>query len=106
MGSLSKDFLMQNVAFWVKDGTTTKTFFKFADVELPRTTYNQVGGNIISQRIDKIIETDWDLDFNIKDYILIDYDKYMITEIPPITRFNPLNKRDIVQMLRLIKIAN
>lgn len=105
-GVLSKDFLMQNVAYWVKTGETKQTFFKFKDLDLKRSSYNQVAPNIISQRVDRVIQTNWNLDFNIKDFVLINSEKYMITDLPPTQRFNVLYNNEALQTLKLIKLAN
>lgn len=105
MGSLSNDFLMQNVAYFVKAGSSTQKMFKFKDIEFKRSSYNQVGANIYSQRIDRVIATDWNLDFNIKDYILIGYEKYIIADLPPAERFNQLSTQNILQEIRLLKVA-
>lgn len=104
--SLSNDWLMNNSAFWVKSGETKQTFFQFKDYEFKRTAYNQVAGNLISQRIDRTIQTNWDLDFNIKDFVLIGYEKYIIADMPSFQKINPLGNYDKLITLRLVKVAN
>lgn len=106
LSAMGGNFLMNNTAYFIKNGETKKTYFKFMDLEFKNSTYNQVGGNISSQRIDRSIQTDWQLDFNVKDYLYIGKDKYMITDIPPFTKSNPLVKFDKLITLRLIKVAN
>lgn len=104
--ALSNNFLMRNRAYLMKLGETEKDFFKFADIDFKRSMYNQVGGNIVSQKVDKAIQTNWELDFNIKDYVFINEEKYMIVEIPPFQKLNPLGRFDKLVTLRLIRIAN
>ena len=105
-GVLTNNFLMQNVAYWVKAGETKQTFFKFKDLDLKRSSYNQVAPNIISQRVDRIIETNWNFDFNIKDFVLINNEKYMIIDLPPSQRFNVLYKNETLQIVKLLQLAN
>jgi hypothetical protein len=105
-GELSKDFTMQNVAYFQKADDLKQIMFKFGDLDLKRSSYNQVGTNIISQRVDRKIKTNWDLDFNIKDYVFINGEKYLITNMPPAQRFNVLYQYEAIQILELLKLAN
>ena len=97
---------MQNTAYFIKKGETKKTAFKFGDIEFNNKSYNQVATNITSQRTDRVIQTNWQLDFNVKDFIHIGNEKYLISDIPPFKKRNPLVKFDKLITLRLVRVAN
>lgn len=93
------------MAHHIKEYEKKETEFWYNVKSTGKRSYNKVGGNIYSERVDLIIETDYNLDFQIKDKIRIKNNDYIIHYIPEEELISPFSSFSL-KTLELIKVAS